>query len=140
MKVVDGQDAREPARDPSRLRQRLALGAMPVAARVVGRLGAAARKAHVQVPAQHGGAAALDGAQHRVLIGSEGLGASERPAVLTNDVCELHGGAKAARTIGCAAAMHHAVSAKFGVGRPQRRQSVQRAGHTPHTRRGDVHI
>jgi hypothetical protein len=98
--------------------------AMPVTARVVGRLGAAARKAHVQVPAQHGGAATLDGAQHRVLIGSEGVGASERPAVLANDVGELHDGARAARTVGCAAVVHDAVSAERGVGRPQRRQSV----------------
>src|SRR5580658_7954197 len=48
--------------------KRLALWTMPVAARVVGRLGPSARQAHVQMPAQYGRAAALDGAQHGVLI------------------------------------------------------------------------
>jgi len=140
VEVVGGQDAREPARDPSRLRQRLAFWTMPVTARVVGGLGPAARQAHVQMPAQHGRAAALDGAQHGVLIGSQGVGAPERLAVLADDVCELDGGAWAARTDGCVAAAEHARSASRGSGRLQRRQAVERARHAPQARRRDVHI
>jgi len=70
MKVAGRQDASLALGDPLGLGERLTLGAVSIAARVVPRLLVSARQAHVQVSPKSGGAATLDRAQHRRLLGA----------------------------------------------------------------------
>src|ERR1700691_5900061 len=93
MEVVHRQDPLETTRDPTRLRERLALGAVPVAARVVRGSLETASRAHVQVTAEHGGPALLDRAQRRALLRTQPPALGEGLAVSTNDVRELERGA-----------------------------------------------
>jgi hypothetical protein len=60
MEVVCLQDPLDPSVDPPSLREGLALGAVPIATRVVRWLLVRALGAHVEVPAEHGGPALLD--------------------------------------------------------------------------------
>ena len=78
MKVTDRQDAFLALGDPLRLREALALGTVPVPTRVVGRCRVREPIAHVEVTAQSGGAAAHDVAQHRCLVGRQGMASPTR--------------------------------------------------------------
>ena len=89
VEVVDRQEPLEALVNPSRLRERLALGAVPIAARVVGRLLVPARRAHVEVAAEHGGPASLDVAQCGALLGAQHATLHERLAMRAHDVREL---------------------------------------------------
>ena len=68
VEVRGGEKARHPRRDPAGGEQGLALGAVAVAAGLVGGPGVAAGGAHVEMPAEHGGAAGGDGAQDGALV------------------------------------------------------------------------
>jgi len=80
--------------DPSGLREGLALRAVTVAARVVGRLVVATRGAHVEVPAEDGSSASLDGPQGRVLLRAQHTVTSQRSTVSADDVGELEPAAR----------------------------------------------
>jgi hypothetical protein len=101
MKVVHRQESRESAFNPTRLRQRLALRAMPIAARVVGRTLVAARAAHIEVPAQGRGSTLLDGAQRCALLRAQRVPLQECLTVRAHDVRQLKRGACARRRTRC---------------------------------------
>jgi hypothetical protein len=81
MKVVHRQEPLETTLDPACLRERLALRAMPIAARVVRGLLVTAGNAHVEVSAERGGPALLDRSQSRALLGTQHVALPECLAV-----------------------------------------------------------
>ena len=106
VEVLDGEDAVEPLLHPARTAQRLALGAMTVAARIVGRPLEAARGADVQVAAEHGGATGHHIARDAVFHGSERMLVPEGREVAAKDLGHLeprlgmYDGRRARRTSG----------------------------------------
>jgi len=92
VKIGDWQEPLGASPDPSLLRDGLAFGAVPVPARVVRGLLVPAARAHVEVPAESRGPAALDGEQGAVLLGGQGASTAERRAVEPDDVCKLQSG------------------------------------------------
>jgi len=86
---VGGQQALLAALQPTLRRQRLTLGAVAVAAGVVGRALEPAVRAHVQMPAQRSGAATNDVAQYSLLLGGEPLAPPQGLAVGADEVGQL---------------------------------------------------
>ena len=125
MKAVGGQHSRHTLFDPERLGEALALGAMAVAAGVVGDLGVAARCAHVGMSAELGRPAAGDVAQDGVLLGRQGVRALEGFPVSTDDVRDFQRGpVQGARAGGGGVRVAH-LSSPRSRGRPE---LVERAG------------
>ena len=77
MEIADGQDFRLASLEPASRVEALALGAMPIAAGVVGWPFEGAAVASLKVAAESGSAAALDGAHDFELRGRQGMGAAE---------------------------------------------------------------
>ena len=116
------------------------LGQCRLRPRVVRRLGVATRKTHVQMAAQHGGAATMDGAKRGDLVGSQPMGASERLAVLADDVRNLDDGARR-RTGGRAAVHSFSAGGRCGLGaRRHRRQLIERADQASYLDRAHVQV
>jgi len=90
VEVRNGQEVGVARREPSFLGERLTLGAMPVAAGVVRDPHRAAAVTRLPMPAEDGGAAGLDRAQHSLLDGGEAVRATVRVAMGAHDVRELH--------------------------------------------------
>jgi len=76
VEVRGREEARQARVDPAGGGQRLALGAVAVAAGVIGGPGVAAGVAHVEMPPEHGGAAGRNGAQDGALVEGERVLAS----------------------------------------------------------------
>ena len=89
VEVRHGKQALEPLVDPSRLRERLALGAVPIPARVIRRSVVPAGAAHVEMAAEDGGPTSLDGAQDGVLVVTQRACPSKGLPVSANDIREL---------------------------------------------------
>ncbi len=89
VEVVGGQHAFHPLGDPAGLAQALTLGAVPVAARVVGDLAVPAGVAHVEVPAQDRGPAGLDVMHDPAREVAEGMPMTIGLAVRAKDVRDL---------------------------------------------------
>ena len=88
VKVMHRQDAQFALFEPAVLRQRLALGAVPVATRIVLRLPMTAAAAQLYVPAESGGAASGERRQHLSLLRRQGF-RSELPCMVPNDLRDL---------------------------------------------------
>ena len=86
VEIRDGQEVGEARLDPPRLGERLALGAMAIAARMVPGLIGPAVVALEQVPAEGGGPALLDRAHHPELLPSEGMRGAIRVPIGTENV------------------------------------------------------
>ena len=89
VEVGHRQELGAPSGEPAFLRQRLALGAVAVAAGVVDVVGLAAVIAAADLTPQGGGAAALDRAQRAVLHPGQALTGEERRGVRAHDVGEF---------------------------------------------------
>ena len=86
VEVTHWQEFRLACRQPSGLGQGLALGTMPIAAGVVDRALVVAGITLLQMAAQIGGAADLDGVHHFELSQGQGMGLAVSWAVLSKDV------------------------------------------------------
>ncbi len=89
MEVLNGEELFPPGLDPLLFLQELALGAVPVPARVVGYLEVAALLALVDVSPQCGSSADLDGVHGAQVSEGELMGVSVRGAVSAEDVGHL---------------------------------------------------
>src|SRR5580658_77825 len=85
------QHGLEPLVHPLGLSERLALRAMSIAARVVQRPLKAARRAHLEVPAERFGPASLDGDEGRLLFGSRSARPTKRRPEAADNVRNLEG-------------------------------------------------
>ena len=96
VEVVDGQDVLDPPLDPAGLGQALALGAVPIAARVVGRPAevTVAGRAHIEVSAQSLGPAELDIAHDLALVSGQNVALSVRLPMRSEDVGDLNRGTR----------------------------------------------
>ena len=119
MKVRHIEHASSLRLDPSLLGQRLTLGTVTVAARVVRRVLVSARGALIEVPAERGRTARLDVGQDAALPGAESRDRFELRSVGTNDVRKVEAD-------GCPCGGSHAVSA-FGATGPGGLESRGRA-------------
>lgn len=86
VEIADGQDFNLAGFKPARLVEPLALGAMPIAAGVVGRPFEAADVALLKMAAESGCATALDGAHDFELRGRQGMGVAEGLAMKAEDI------------------------------------------------------
>lgn len=119
------QETRSARVDPAGGGPGLALGAVVVAADVVGRAGGAAGVAHVEMPAAPRRAAGRDGAPDGALVTGERVLASGGGPVGADDVGNLEGGTGGRRAMGAARGGRTA-GYPTGVGdcqRPSRRSS-----------------
>ena len=82
VEVVGGEHTLDAIGDPLGLAQALALGAVTIAARIVGGPGVSARVAHVQMPAQDGRPAGLDITHHPTIEVAVAKGETEAVAEL----------------------------------------------------------
>ena len=89
VEVVNGQQAVQPARDPARALQGLALGAVPIAARIIGRALVAAGRAALDVTAERCGPARDQIAGEAPVPRQERVLALEGVEVATEDVRHL---------------------------------------------------
>jgi len=94
MEVPDWKDSLGALVDPRALRCALALGAVPIATRVIRGLRESAAVADVEMSAERRGAAGRDGSKHLGLLGGESALAPERRAEVPDDVGDLEGGAR----------------------------------------------
>jgi hypothetical protein len=94
MEIAGGQKFAFPCRQPALSCLRLALGAMPVSARVVGDGLITATLAGIAMPAEGGGAAALNGAKGLELleIQARSIAVEKTLALGAEDVSHLYGG------------------------------------------------
>ena len=88
--LESGRTSRAAGGEPAFVGQRLAFGAVPVAARVVGDLLGAAGVADVAMAAERGGAAGRDGAHGAALGAGQRVGGAIRRAMGAEDVGQLH--------------------------------------------------
>ena len=86
VEIRDGQEVGQARLDPPRLGERLALGAMAIAARMVPRLIGPTVVALQQVPAEGRGPALLDGAHHPELLPSQRMRGAIRVPIGTENV------------------------------------------------------
>nr|POF04829.1 hypothetical protein CFP56_79053 [Quercus suber] len=96
VEIADGQQVRLARRQPLARGRALALGAVPVAAGVVGDAGVAAALAGLDVAAESRGAAGLDGRHHLELAEADvaGIGGAPSRTVLAEDVRDLQRGTR----------------------------------------------
>ena len=86
VEIADGQDFRLAGLEPAGLVEALALGAMAIAAGVVGRPLKAAQVAFLKMAAERGSTAALDGAHDFELRNRQRMGAAEGLAVEAKNI------------------------------------------------------
>jgi hypothetical protein len=89
VEMLGREDALLPRLDPHGLLRRMALRAVAITARVVGRLREAARPADVEVPAEHRRPAGLDVAHHLALLAGRRVSLPPGLAVGAEDVRNL---------------------------------------------------
>lgn len=89
MEVFDGQQIGLSISKPAGFRQRLTLGAVPIATRVVRDAPEAARVAQIDMPAENACPTLLDGSHHAALFWHERVRQPEVGTVLAEDVCYL---------------------------------------------------
>ena len=91
VEIADRQQIGLAGREPILRRRALALGAMAVAARVVGDAAVAAILAALDMPAERGRAAVLDGRHHLKLAEAHmpGIGSAPVGPMAMKDVCDL---------------------------------------------------
>ena len=138
VEILRGQDARHALLDPARLPQRLALGAMAVATRIVGGPREAARGAHLEMPAERSGATAHHVAGDALARWRRDVALAEGLEVVAEDVGHFESGTLDRSARPRSGTLHGTGSADRGSLR--RADEVDRARHLPKLPGGQVEI
>ena len=126
MEILRGNDSLAALFDPSCLGQGLALGTVAIAARIVGGPFVSARRADVQMPAQLGGPALLDGSDDFALFRRRRVLVTKGPAGGAEDVSHFQTGPPLPRLGSTRLDDHRALPGRRGFFRL--REPVERAG------------